>query len=358
MSNSSPPSARFIPDPQLHQHHRWLLLRRTGLTWTGAIAAICLLLVIIAVSPFALRAVSGVPGIDWLLLSDVGQTYGAASAILSGIALVGVSASLAAQVRQVRADRIRAVREQHAELLRLTMTEPDDYAPVLVEQQVLDAFRGDPRQFFFTTMYINYLRFGYEMNVFTEENVQDEMRAGFTSKPLLRNWWNVVTPWWEDALVSGTRKQRRFARLLHDAAASTPPAVTSPASHSGNRPRSQRQAAASAETVRLGLDAARLGATVALVLTLWRCPRRKRAASRRQGQARYLAVPRHVLLHRRRPRRSGTARSEPGPQRVHPHRRPAGPAPPDLDRTGPGRPCRSRPECPPSSPPATSSAAP
>ena len=65
------------------------------------------LLSLVLFSPLLLRELTHVKGIDWQQLSNVGQTYGAASAILSGIALVGVVFSLLVQARQAKTERIR-----------------------------------------------------------------------------------------------------------------------------------------------------------------------------------------------------------------------------------------------------------
>src|ERR1035438_6795067 len=42
---------------------------------------------LVAVSPLALRMIGSLPGMDWARLSNIGQTYGAASALLTGLAL-------------------------------------------------------------------------------------------------------------------------------------------------------------------------------------------------------------------------------------------------------------------------------
>ncbi|MEV4456717.1 DUF6082 family protein [Microbispora sp. NPDC049633] len=49
----------------------------------------------------------------------VGQTYGAASALLSALALTGVSASLALQAKESRAARKDSGRNHHLRLIRM-----------------------------------------------------------------------------------------------------------------------------------------------------------------------------------------------------------------------------------------------
>jgi len=59
---------------------------------------------LVAVSPFALNLLSP-NATDWTQLSLIGQTYGAASALLAVIALLGVAVSLLMQAREARASR-------------------------------------------------------------------------------------------------------------------------------------------------------------------------------------------------------------------------------------------------------------
>ena len=89
---------------------RWQDLRiRNSAVYIAAFAILTVLLLLILVSPLFLRTLARAHGINWSQLSDIGQTYGAASAILSGVALVGVSLSLMVQARQAKAERIRIV---------------------------------------------------------------------------------------------------------------------------------------------------------------------------------------------------------------------------------------------------------
>src|SRR5438045_9631717 len=87
---------------------RWLF--RLTLYLSFALLAAVLLSAILF-SPLFLRRVAEVRGVNWNLLGNIGQTYGAASAILSAVALLGIAVSLVLQRRQARAERIRIVRE-------------------------------------------------------------------------------------------------------------------------------------------------------------------------------------------------------------------------------------------------------
>jgi Family of unknown function (DUF6082) len=86
-----------------------------------ALLAITGLLSLILVSPLLLRQLAQIKGIDWTELSNIGQTYGAVSAILSAVALIGITISLVIQARQARTERVRITRERQMELLRIIL---------------------------------------------------------------------------------------------------------------------------------------------------------------------------------------------------------------------------------------------
>lgn len=67
-------------------------------------------IILILLSPLGLEKLSAIKGIDWIRLSDVGQTYGAASALVAGIALVGVVISIVLQMRSLAVSRIQMAR--------------------------------------------------------------------------------------------------------------------------------------------------------------------------------------------------------------------------------------------------------
>src|SRR5690348_11939275 len=81
-------------------------------------------LALVVASPIALRWVARIPGINWVNLSNVGQTYGAISALLTALALGGVVISLLYQARDVKTAKEQASRAVHQELLKIEMEDP------------------------------------------------------------------------------------------------------------------------------------------------------------------------------------------------------------------------------------------
>jgi hypothetical protein len=168
------------PSPDTSVRRRVPAVRKAGAR-LAALAAVAGILSLVLISPLLLRQLGSIRGIDWARLSEVGQTYGAASAILSAVALIGVSLSLIVQARQAKAERIRVVRERHMELLRIALDAPDVYAPVIGK---LPSTADNSRQFLFCTMWMNYSRMGFQLGILTERTVREDLiRSAFESEP-------------------------------------------------------------------------------------------------------------------------------------------------------------------------------
>jgi hypothetical protein len=162
------------------------------------------------VSPLLLIEISHVKGEDWQQLSNVGQTYGVASAILAGIALLGVAVSLVVQARQARTERIRIVRERHLELLRMVLENPAEYGPIIGVNPNAVAEKVRPR--LFAVLWMNYARMGYQMNVLSETSLRGEVLPGLFDSDLGRTWWEDVRKLWLNSPVP-EKKAREFAEL-------------------------------------------------------------------------------------------------------------------------------------------------
>jgi len=93
--------------------------RRLVIT-TSAIALFAFL-AIVTFSPLALRALADSAHLNWARLSNVGQTYGAISALITALAFGGVVISLWYQAREVSATRAQAIRSFHFDLLRMEL---------------------------------------------------------------------------------------------------------------------------------------------------------------------------------------------------------------------------------------------
>jgi hypothetical protein len=155
---------------------------RRSAGYLAVILIVALILLLVLLSPLLLRQLGRISGVDWARLSNIGQTYGAASAVLSAIALIGISLSLLVQARQARDERIRLVFERHVQLLSMVLERPDLYGPVMG----FSAPAGiEARQYLFATMLMNYARMGYITGIIPEEDLRAEtLREVFQGEPM------------------------------------------------------------------------------------------------------------------------------------------------------------------------------
>jgi uncharacterized BrkB/YihY/UPF0761 family membrane protein len=79
---------------------------RSGLTTAFLLLVALTSVALIGISPIALEVFHGATG-KWERLSFIGQTYGAASAIISVLALVGIVFTLSYQAREAKLARER-----------------------------------------------------------------------------------------------------------------------------------------------------------------------------------------------------------------------------------------------------------
>jgi hypothetical protein len=109
-----------------HPSRRWHLINilKQAAFLSASVAAVAFLLVLVAVSPLAFRQLDSLPDVNWTQLSAVGQTYGAASALLTGLALIGVAGSIMFQIRAIRASQEQSIREQHTHLIEMALADP------------------------------------------------------------------------------------------------------------------------------------------------------------------------------------------------------------------------------------------
>ncbi|GAA4475272.1 DUF6082 family protein [Phytohabitans houttuyneae] len=160
---------------------------------------------------------------DWRRLADIGQAYGAASAVFSALAVAGVAAGLIYQGRQLRLVRIQVARDKHEQLMTLAINDHDTYGPMFGS-----AFAAMPptqlRRRLFCVMALNYFRLGYEGGVINEKNLRAEVLPAYFSAADSRQHWAAAS---QDWLAHQPPIYRRFGAIVNDeyrrAVASGPP---------------------------------------------------------------------------------------------------------------------------------------
>jgi hypothetical protein len=162
-----------------------------------------LVAVLVMASPLLMVFLPG-SALPWDRLANIGDAYGGASALLSGLALCGVGASLIFQQRQVRQELADLDRQQHMELLKLAIDNPE-----LI--RVLDAdapHRTDARAEIYANSTMMYWLAIWELGELDEQELRGMASAMFGSD-LTREWWQRVGGQW-----IGTRNRPDRVRFL------------------------------------------------------------------------------------------------------------------------------------------------
>ena len=165
---------------------------------------------LIGVSPLALWLFHGATT-QWERLSFIGQTYGAASAVISVLALVGVVLTLVYQARETKRAREDTRRQAVSDLLKMAMDDPE-----------LDECWGpvpepdDPKtrkQQLYTNMIVSAWAMSFEMGTMPESRLRyaaNEMFRGQVGQEYWRNARDgrIATP--------ANRRERRFHQILDE----------------------------------------------------------------------------------------------------------------------------------------------
>ncbi|MFF5297510.1 DUF6082 family protein [Paractinoplanes globisporus] len=171
---------------------------RAGLLVAGFLA----IMVIVLGSPLLLAALSGT-ALPWGRLADVGDAFEGASALLSAIALCGIGASLLYQQRQVRQELAGMDRQQHAELLKLALDNPE----------FMEMLNGEPagphaRQETYANLTMMYWLAIWELGEIDDDELRLMVGSLFRSD-VARRWWARVGAVW-----IGTRHRPERVRFL------------------------------------------------------------------------------------------------------------------------------------------------
>jgi hypothetical protein len=182
--------------------------RRTLVATTGLVAAVAF------ASPAALALADLFWKPDWRHLADIGQAYGAASAIFSALAVAGVTAGLVYQARALRLASVQAIRTTHWELLTMAMERPSLFAPAAGLKQ-WQATTMQPEQFWYATAFVNYWHSAFDAGLHTEASLRDGSVPNFFASELGRQWWTTShsAKTWRASIDPVTR---RFAQILDE----------------------------------------------------------------------------------------------------------------------------------------------
>ncbi|WP_246249457.1 DUF6082 family protein [Actinomadura litoris] len=171
---------------------------------------VLLIVGLIGASPWALRAFDG-SAASWERLSFIGQTYGAASALLAVLALIGIVATLVLQARDTRIAREETRRAAIAELLKMAMDDPDldeAWGPVPEGES-----RKARRQLMYINMIVSEWQTSFQTGALNERRLRAISREMFTGRPG-RAFWREARE--VRANTSENKRARRFHQILDE----------------------------------------------------------------------------------------------------------------------------------------------
>ncbi|MET8152664.1 DUF6082 family protein [Actinoplanes sp. NPDC049668] len=156
--------------------------------WLAATAAAALLTLLVGVGVAAVLGEQGAAA-DWGRWSDVGQTFGVLSSIISGLALVAVVVTARVQFRELQRSAAAELSMLHLEILKMSINDPQlagvwpAFRPGLPEEK--------NRQFLYANIIYQFHWTSLKLNKATDEEVLGSMRYLFTS-PIMREYWAVA----------------------------------------------------------------------------------------------------------------------------------------------------------------------
>lgn len=207
-----------VQTPRNRRPKTWFRSRATTIA-LAAFAIVCSMGLVV-VSPLALPALDG-NGEDWQKISNIAQAYGAVSALLSGMAVIGVIVSLILQAREAKASRVQTARAAHTDLIKQAIDNPDYLAcwggPDSTRTTLLR------RQHLYINMVISYWETRYEIGDLSDRqlaSVSDEIFMG----EIGRSFWERYRA--ARIATAPGRHRRRFNEIIDDRyqrALATPP---------------------------------------------------------------------------------------------------------------------------------------
>jgi Family of unknown function (DUF6082) len=170
------------------------------------------ILALVVLSPLALGGLARYRS-DWTLLSNIGQTYGAVSALLSSVALGGVVLSLLYQARDGKTAREQTTRSLQLELIKMQMEDP-----------ALMTASGAPwglaipsesaaiREFLYLQIWIAYLYGSYSIGEISEPTLRYVFANELFRGRAGRRYWEARSA--RQSMTGGSRRHNNFYRML------------------------------------------------------------------------------------------------------------------------------------------------
>ena len=194
-----------------------------------AILAITTLAII---SPLLLDVLSVRLNIDSQRVSELGQSYGAASALLSAAALGVLAVSTVVQIRQTKVGQLHAVRSFQLELLRMALDNPEYREALGVDLNALNV--SEWRRHAYLNLWVMYFQMNFLIGAIDEPGLRRFLSGEFFNGPLGIGYWTRSRS--AIAAEGGTRRHKLFVRITEDEyekAIARAPVAASTSKHDG-----------------------------------------------------------------------------------------------------------------------------
>lgn len=186
---------------------------RHGFRITLTVVACLLAISLIASSPFALTQLEGLSK-DWRKLSDIGQAYGAVSALISSLALAGVVVSLLYQSRAGHTAREQSIRTLQQDLIRMEMADPTLMTAMGAPWGLpIPAESAKIREHLYIHMWATFWAGNYVVGELTASAARKLIRSELLNSSAGRRYWAAIR---ENVLSTNEGKYRHFALIVDD----------------------------------------------------------------------------------------------------------------------------------------------
>jgi len=186
---------------------------RRGLLITLAAVVVALFVGMVAFSPLALTGLEHLRK-DWGQLSNIGQTYGAISALISSLALGGVIVSLLYQARDGRTAREQSMRTLHHQLIKMTMEDSTFMtASGAPWNLAIPPESASIREYLYVHMWVSFWAGNYVMGEMTVPAIRQTAKNELFNSKAGRTYWTAVG---QTLLSTTTGRYNHFTRILDE----------------------------------------------------------------------------------------------------------------------------------------------
>lgn len=177
-------------------------------------AVVCFIVIgLIAFSPFALTRLEGLSK-DWGKLSNIGQAYGAISALVSSLALAGIVISLLYQARAGHTAREQSIRTLQQQLIRMQMDDPTLMTAMGAPWGLpIPAESAKIREHLYIHMWTAFWAGNYVVGEMTAPTVRKVVRGELFNSKAGRTYWAAIR---DNVLSTNEGKYRHFALIVDD----------------------------------------------------------------------------------------------------------------------------------------------